>query len=85
MSRALLARIARLEAAHSSVVRRLVTCIATGETEAEVDAEIDAFVQEKGLTDQDTLVVFTFTTLDDPPTGYESLYEVRERPMPARG
>jgi hypothetical protein len=77
MSRALLTRITRLEAAHSSVVRRLLTYIATGVTEAEVEAEIETFMQEKGLTDRDTLVVFTFSDPEPGASGSESLYEVR--------
>ena len=73
MSRALLARIARLEAARPSGVRRLLTCIAPGETEAEADAEIDAFVREEGLTDRDTLVVFRFSDPEPGAAGHGDL------------
>ena len=79
MSRDLLRRLQRLEADRSSAVKgRLVTMFATGETRAEQDAEIDAFRLEEGLTDRDTLVVFEFTTLDDPST--DDLIKVRTRP-----
>jgi hypothetical protein len=81
MSRALLARIPRLEAARSSTGRRLVPIFATGETRAEVDAQNEALKREKGITEQDTLVVFTTLYKTSPETmGYESLYEVRKPP-----